>query len=89
MFPSPDFETTVAFHDQPTENVMVVNAVSGLFVLDPEDGAILWQTSSFDTDFRVIDVGEDDVVVASAVETWVVDREDGEELWRRNHMVED
>ena len=82
MFPSPDFETSVAFHDQPTENVMVVNAVSGLFVLDPEDGAILWQTSSFDTDFRVIDVGEDDVVVASAVEAWVVDRELGEDQWR-------
>ena len=82
MFPSPDFETAVAFHEQPTENVMVVNAVSGLFVLDPEDGAILWQTSSFDTDFRVVDVGEDDVVVASAVEAWVVDREQGEEQWR-------
>jgi outer membrane protein assembly factor BamB len=61
---------------------MVVNAISGLFVLDPEDGAILWQTSSFDTDFRVIDVGEDDVVVASAVETWVVDLEQGEDQWR-------
>ncbi len=82
MFPSPDFETALGFHDQPTADVMVVNAASGLFVLNPEDGAILWQTSSFDTDFRVIDVGEDDVVVASAAETWVVDREEGEDLWR-------